>query len=94
MEGGFKVGDLVSIVGQSKYKDEAIDGVITHEHIHASTGEIMLSVEYNENCAILCSLDGRAHTGWGGDWRIIPRVVAYQEVNSSLVLENLLPDLK
>ncbi len=86
----FKIGDLVSITGKSKYKTEAHDAEIIGFHNHVQTGEKMYRVEFNGDCEILASMDFTAHTGWGGDWVIKPRVESHQTIDPSLVTENLI----
>lgn len=83
----FNEGDLVSIVGKSDYKAESHDAVILGFHAHRQTGEVMYRVGFNGSNEILASMDGTAHTFWGGAWQIVPRIKESQKTVLGLVVE-------
>lgn len=85
------VGQEVSIVGNSDYKNEVIDGVIVGFHTHATTGELMYRVSFRDGyCETLASLDtGTTTLNWGGEWKIVARVPESQVISPALVIKRL-----
>jgi len=87
----FRVGQEVSLVGQSDYHDEAIDAVVIGFREHPNIrGRLLVDYRWDERSGGCALFDGtEAMLSWGKSWRIVPRVEAKREINPGLALKRM-----